>query len=240
MAASLSTARRDCSDRNHRRDAAPGRVLAAPVIDGILTRNSQRPEVLFPVNRPDPRAAGGWQPDYAPRLLDSALPSDLCATAIEVASRVGFEPSSVFYGDEPADNPEYRRSETAWLTPEQLPELYRHTTRMIQTVNDQLYRFSIYGMDQIQIIRYLPGCFFVDHTDIAHAHAAHRKISLIVQLSDAHEYEGGDVVLAGGVRVPKQRGSGCVFPSWVQHRVDAITSGTRYSLAAWAKGAWFH
>ena len=44
---------------------------------------------------------------------------------------------------------------------------------------------------------------------------------------------------AGGITVPKTRGSGCVFPSWVPHSVDEITSGTRYSLAAWAKGAYF-
>ena len=188
----------------------------------------------------DPRAAGGWQPVYEPALVDNLLTTGMCEAAVATAERLGFESSPVFAGDEPAENPDYRRSETAWLTPDHAPELYQAITRALKDANDRWYRFSIYGMDQIQIIRYEPGGFFVEHTDIAHAHAAHRKISLLVQLSESDDYAGGDVVLAGRIKLPKARGSACVFPSWVQHRVDPITSGVRYSLAAWAKGAWFN
>jgi predicted 2-oxoglutarate/Fe(II)-dependent dioxygenase YbiX len=188
----------------------------------------------------DPRAAGGWQPNYEPSLLEQILTGPECEAVIAKATEIGFEPSSVFYGSEGADNPDYRKSESAWLTPEQVPELYETISRTLKHCNDRHYRFAIFGMDQIQVIKYVPGCFFIDHTDIAHAHAAHRKISLIVQLSSPEDYAGGDVVLAGRTTVPKARGSGCVFPSWVLHRVDAVTAGTRYSLAAWARGTWFN
>jgi hypothetical protein len=192
------------------------------------------------MNRPDPRAAGGWQPDYEAKLLNRVLTPAMCQAAIETAVSLGFESSPVFYGEEAADNPEHRKSESAWLTPEQAPDLYQSITGTLKEANDQLYRFSIYGMDQIQIIKYEPGAFFIEHTDIARAHAAYRKISLLVQLSSEDDYQGGEVVLAGRITVPKGLGDGCVFPSWVPHRVDEITLGTRYSLAAWAKGAWFN
>ena len=192
------------------------------------------------MNQTDPRAAGGWQPTYEPTMFERILTAAMCDDVIVKATQVGFETSPVFYGDAPASQPDYRRSETAWLKPDDHPELYAEITRHLNRCNDRLYRFAIYGMDQIQVIRYLPGCFFIDHVDIGHAHAAHRKISLIVQLSDPGNYEGGDVVLTGRITIPKQRGGGCVFPSWVQHRVDPITSGTRYSLAAWARGTWFN
>jgi predicted 2-oxoglutarate/Fe(II)-dependent dioxygenase YbiX len=39
--------------------------------------------------------------------------------------------------------------------------------------------------------------------------------------------------------VSKALGGGCIFPSWVLHRVDAITRGTRYSLTTWANGTYF-
>jgi PKHD-type hydroxylase len=94
-------------------------------------------------------------------------------------------------------------------------------------------------MDLIQILKYEPGCFFIEHTDIGDAHAARRKISLIVQLSEPEDYDGGDVVLASRATVPKALGGGCVFPSWVPHRVDAITRGMRYSLTTWANGTYF-
>jgi len=192
------------------------------------------------MSTPDPRAAGGWQPDYEPAMLENVLPAEMCDDAIATAKRIGFEPSPLFYGSEPGQNTDFRKSETAWINPDDFPELYRAITRTLQRVNNELYRFSINGMDQIQIIRYLPGSFFVDHTDIAHAHAANRKISLVVQLSDPADYEGGELVLAGRLRMPGTRGGGSVFPSWVQHRVEPITSGTRYSLAAWGRGAWFN
>ena len=192
------------------------------------------------MTRPDPRAAGGWAPRYEPALLTGVLTPRVCEETVARAHEIGFEPSPVFHGDEPAQNESYRRSETAWLTPDDSAGIYETVKSTLLSANDEFYRFAIYGMDQIQIIRYEPGCFFVDHTDIAHAHAAHRKISLLVQLSSPDDYEGGDVVLANRLTVPKSLGAGTIFPAWVQHRVDPITSGTRYSLAAWAKGAWFN
>lgn len=50
--------------------------------------------------------------------------------------------------------------------------------------------------------RRAPGGHFVDHSDIARAQAAHRKISLLVQLSRPGDNQGGRVVLTGRIRVP--------------------------------------
>ena len=192
------------------------------------------------INNRDPRTAGGWQPNYEPALLNSILPPELCDAAVGIAAEVGFETSPVYHNTGHGDVPKFRRSESAWLAPEQAPELYRYLTDTLNHLNNQRYRFAIYGMDQIQIIKYVPGCFFVEHTDLGPGRAGNRKISLIVQLSDASDYTGGDVVLSDNSIVPKQRGSGCVFPSWTRHRVEEVTSGERYSLAAWARGTYFN
>ncbi|MDH3538313.1 MAG: 2OG-Fe(II) oxygenase [Gammaproteobacteria bacterium] len=191
------------------------------------------------MNSPDPRLANGWEPTYEPAILTQALPVELCQDAIAIAQKIGFESSPVFSAEGPTEIPYYRRSETAWLKPDDARDLYQHITGTLQKLNNECYRFSIYGMDKIQIIRYEPGCFFNEHCDLGSAHAANRKISLLVQLSPPEDYVGGDIVLAGGITVPKTRGGGCVFPAWVPHRVEEITSGTRYSLAAWAKGTYF-
>jgi PKHD-type hydroxylase len=191
------------------------------------------------MSSPDPRLANGWQPDYEPVMLADVLSPGLCQRAIELAHTVGFESSPVFQGGEAAENQYYRKSETAWLEPDDFRELYQRIVEVLQTTNNARFRFSIYGMDKIQIIRYVTGSFFINHADLAGAHAANRKISLLVQLSDPVDYDGGNVVLAERLTVPRARGGGCIFPSWVLHRVEEITRGTRYSLAAWAKGAIF-
>jgi PKHD-type hydroxylase len=66
-----------------------------------------------------------------------------------------------------------------------------------------------------------------------------RKLSLVVQLSDPADYEGGAFEFfglqhPGAVFTP--RGSILVFPSWLQHRVLPVTKGVRRSLVSWLEG----
>lgn len=189
----------------------------------------------------DPRTADGWQPIYAPMIMDEMLPGSVCDRVISLAHDIGFGPSSVYdqQGVGDTDVPSHRKSETVWLKPEHDRELYRLVENTFRRVNAQRFRFSIYGMAPIQVIRYVPGCFFAEHFDFGMGDAAKRKLSLLVQLSDPTHYEGGEIVLSGYTTMPKTRGAACLFPSWVAHRVNEVKSGTRYSLAAWAKGSYF-
>ncbi len=67
-----------------------------------------------------------------------------------------------------------------------------------------------------------------------------RKLSVIVQLSDPEEYEGGEVQLMGDdgstFFLPKVRGTVIVFDSRMRHRVKKIASGHRQSLVGWVVG----
>ena len=76
-----------------------------------------------------------------------------------------------------------------------------------------------------------------------------RKISVSIQLSNSEDYEGGDMYFTN---LPKdsqnseleiytnkafrQRGAVLVFPSFIRHKVEPVTSGTRYSAVAWFNG----
>ena len=66
------------------------------------------------------------------------------------------------------------------------------------------------------------------------------KLSFIVQLSDADEYEGGNVQLlaenGNPYFVPRQRGTVVVFDSRTSHRVMKVTKGLRKSLVGWVVG----
>jgi len=73
-----------------------------------------------------------------------------------------------------------------------------------------------------------------------------RKLSLVVQLSDPADYEGGRLEFkkedCGETPKPETilpQGTVIVFPSFLHHRVTPVTSGTRYSLVTWIEGPSF-
>ena len=69
-----------------------------------------------------------------------------------------------------------------------------------------------------------------------------RKISMTIYLSDPNEYEGGDLCLFRDGEVKIQNfnpGSAVIFPSFTNHKVNKITSGSRATLAIWMEGPKF-
>tara|TARA_R110000803_G_scaffold30842_1_gene69212 strand:+ start:274 stop:888 length:615 start_codon:yes stop_codon:yes gene_type:complete len=74
----------------------------------------------------------------------------------------------------------------------------------------------------------------------------YRKLSLVIQLSDPKEYEGGELKITGYspennpiYTIPKQKGSVVIFPSYLYHRVTPVTKGIRKSLVWWVGGTPF-
>lgn len=68
-----------------------------------------------------------------------------------------------------------------------------------------------------------------------------RKISIIIQLSDGYEYEGGEFELDPQYPQPvreqlRTRGTVFAFPSFLSHRVTPVTAGIRKSLVCWVEG----
>lgn len=67
-----------------------------------------------------------------------------------------------------------------------------------------------------------------------------RKLSVVLQLTDADEYEGGNLELINESNepyiAPRIRGTVIIFDSRTQHRVMPITKGRRKSLVGWIVG----
>jgi len=73
-----------------------------------------------------------------------------------------------------------------------------------------------------------------------------RKLTLIIQLSDSDEYEGGDLYIEKDFNADaidrnqlRQKGTIFIFPSFINHKVTPVTKGIRRSLVAWAEGPKF-
>ena len=106
---------------------------------------------------------------------------------------------------------------------------------------NSIWNFNLYSIvDSIQYTEYPEGCGHYDwHLDIGPGSINHRKISIVVQLSDPSEYEGGELeIWTGGQFKQIQKVKGCVvlFPSFLLHRVTPVTKGLRKSIVLWAGG----
>ena len=89
---------------------------------------------------------------------------------------------------------------------------------------------------------YQPNEEYTWHID-ASMHSAVRDIKLTCLLNcSEEEYQGGDLYLFkdGEVKIENfNPGSAVIFPSFTNHKVEKITSGSRATLALWMDGPKF-
>lgn len=77
------------------------------------------------------------------------------------------------------------------------------------------------------------------HNDYSHeSDESPRKLTVILQLSAPDDYEGGNFEVFGAIPVvaPRARGTVICLPSFVPHRVTAVTAGVRRVIVAWIAG----
>ena len=137
-----------------------------------------------------------------------------------------------------------RSSRIQWLKPDAGNAwLFEKLAQQVQAVNAKHFRMDLAGFTEpLQITRYDEGDFFRWHIDFGNGRKSIRKLSLIVQLTDEGDYEGGAVEVQSGhkeVALPRSRGSMCIFPSYLLHRVQPVLHGTRMSLVGWISGNHF-
>lgn len=87
---------------------------------------------------------------------------------------------------------------------------------------------------QVIILQYNKGHFFKRHQDRLDPNpkTTNRQQTLIVQLSDENDYEGGELVVRDIV-ANKTKGNMVLFESNEWHELKELTSGTRYCLVVW-------
>lgn len=136
-----------------------------------------------------------------------------------------------------------RRSEVVWLkdSPENIP-IYDLIAKFVQQANTQVYRYELSEFaEPFQLATYKSSeeGFYGWHIDVGGGKLAHRKLSLIVPLTDPSEYEGGEFQAfydSEPVTIPMPLGRVVAFPSFMLHRVTPVTKGIRRSLAIWVAG----
>jgi PKHD-type hydroxylase len=129
------------------------------------------------------------------------------------------------------NSPEYR-----WV--------YERLGEVVSRVNANYYRFDLTGFgEQLQMTNYNSeeqGTYGW-HMDMG-VQGVSRKLSLVLQLTDPSQYEGGNLEILAGSNasiVEKKKGRIVLFPSWMLHRVTPVTKGQRQSLVVWVSGPYF-
>jgi PKHD-type hydroxylase len=112
-------------------------------------------------------------------------------------------------------------------------------------LNRDFCGFDLWGFETAQYTVYQAegqGDTYDWHIDtMGKGNAGQRKLSIVLQLSDQQEYEGGELWLHGHTKevVQKAKGLLVAFPSYTLHRVTPVTAGIRRTLVTWILGPQF-
>ena len=101
----------------------------------------------------------------------------------------------------------------------------------------------------------LPPLQFTEYADVGHKYdmhhdvdfnrqdGKHRKLSIVVQLTDPDDYEGGILSFAHTQNPDPatliKQGTIICFLSYLEHGVTPITKGSRTSLVGWFEGPYW-
>ncbi|MHC5654560.1 2OG-Fe(II) oxygenase [Stappia sp.] len=140
-----------------------------------------------------------------------------------------------------------RRAEIAWL--DDTGSAAWVMERVVATVaraNREHFDFDITDFgERLQVASYdeSDAGHYDWHSDIGDGPIARRrKLTVVVQLSEAEGYAGGELQInLGGAIHTSDRGLGdaTLFASFMLHRVAPVTRGRRHSLTCWCHGPAF-
>jgi PKHD-type hydroxylase len=201
--------------------------------------------------------------EYYYWYFKSAIPSKICDEIIkygleqqdQLALTGKFKSDEDLSEEQLKDLSKKRKSNVVWMNDNWI---YKEIHPYIRQANVNAgWNFDWDFSESCQFTKYKEGEFYDWHCDSwnkpydlpddKNRHGKIRKLSVTVCLSDETEYEGGDFEFDfrnqdDGSNQPqicteiRPKGSVVVFPSFLWHRVNPVTSGTRHSLVIWNLG----
>lgn len=111
--------------------------------------------------------------------------------------------------------------------------------KMLNIVDEynKKYNFELsVGLPFVQLTEYTPNQYYHTHIDLGAGQASFRKVTIVIQLSDTTTHDGGISFCYDIDKIYKidlRQGDAVIFPSFVQHKADIVTYGTRHSLVGW-------
>ena len=172
--------------------------------------------------------------------FENGFSSEEVDKILDLSKNYEFEQATTISGDPKS----IINSTIKWMNPsEETSWVYDRLMGCVKEANN-VWQFNLYSiLDDIQYTEYRGGGGHYNwHIDIGPGAISHRKVSVVVQLSDSSEYTGGILEVSTGsnsLKVSNKKGAVILFPSFLQHRVTPVASGLRKSLVLWAGGEHF-
>jgi PKHD-type hydroxylase len=170
------------------------------------------------------------------------LNDDECETLIQKGLD---QPLTDAWLDQGHYNPTYRKTFVRFLH-YQDPETRPILSKIDKAARDlnQVLGFDITYSETTQFGKYEVGSHYDWHVDIFPESFLNdpRKITSVTMLSDPSSYEGGELQFKMNrthYDFPNEKGMVIIFPSFLLHRVNPVTSGERYSATTWYHGPKF-
>ena len=199
-------------------------------------------------------APGPGSPYRSHQVHAGVFTARQCQRIIDLGGSLDVAPADLEGTDVDPVDEAIRDSSVSWIPPGPDTDWIFSKLATVATRANRAYGFDLSGFDEdLQFTRYeRPGAFYTWHQDGLDAGVHHRKLALVVQLTDPDLYEGAELELFDVVEdsSPEQladfrgrvrrRGTVVVFPTFEYHRVTPLRSGGRQSLVAWVSGSPFH
>lgn len=138
-----------------------------------------------------------------------------------------------------------RRSELNWLKKD--PDcawVFEKLSHVASKLNADYFGFDLTGFgEHLQLTNYDESNqgTYIWHQDFGSSGIS-RKLSMVLQLSDPKDYQGGELQLLTRkepTSIQKKRGLITVFPAWTLHQVTPVIKGNRQTLVTWVSGPAF-
>lgn len=151
-------------------------------------------------------------------------------------------------GKESLEKSSIRESQVSWIPQnEDTLWIYDRLSWIARHLNGEFYKFDLHGFGenfQFSVYDETYNGHYTWHRDSGFTSQGTppRKLTLVLQLTDPSEYEGGSLEVftkPDPEEVDKEKGLVTVFPSFTLHRVTPVTKGTRKTLVAWICGPAF-
>lgn len=175
-------------------------------------------------------------------LYEEAVDAETCERWITAGRQVEPQKATTFRQGE-GEEDSHRKTQIRWLSNEGPYQEIHNVFKSIALDANQYFQTTITTLPPIQFTEYSDVGYKYDmHHDVDwnRQDGLHRKLSIVLQLSDPDDYEGG-VLSFSHTQNPDaaallKRGSIICFLSYLEHGVSPITEGSRTSLVGWFEG----
>jgi predicted 2-oxoglutarate/Fe(II)-dependent dioxygenase YbiX len=175
--------------------------------------------------------------------IKSAIPKDLIDSWNSTAEHIPSRPSRTFDKSLPSgisNDRSVRSCEVRVVTFNNHRKFYLDILNNIYPFIDfhqHIFNVQLHRVLEMQHITYFENDHYVKHTDVISNNKAplHRKISLVLMLSDISEYSGGELMI-NNESVQLEKGDMVMFNPTTVHAVEKVQQGVRKTLVMWALG----